>query len=526
MVLIIFLTLLSVFMIWMGNLVWQDGGKIGLYMLIAGILLIGIIVYSFITNIVKEIKEKKSRNTSWQPQKVANSFTKTNHNQSNIMYIDLYNNAGTNKENDIEILKILSYNKNTLQDIIVPLIKFANEFDIKTTEFSKLIRLGFENYKSNVKELKKLNSYIIDDNYNSKQNLENYLTQYDEYTANMIANCMYEDLDLSHNLIFLKEHPEFKIIELKNTIKTFYQDYNKKYIMQEYIKQAIKNTFTKYFTYENELSAIEENKDLSKMLNNSIYKFDNFEIIAEKTHELFLDFYEMTEKDFPLSQYCELLRVYMSTKNKHFDIYNLEELSLDIDITSTNLKQILDNVIENKIYNTYEIDKLVTSLTYHKLSSYEYLPLAIKSIEEIPSNIAKIKKVSLKEDLLTNDYNNKQITIDDIDLMSGVEFENFLYKYFKKLGYKCETTKASGDQGVDLIAIKGESRIAIQAKCYSSSVGNHAVMEAIAGMKYYKANQCMVITNSHFTKTAKDLAQVNNVVLWDRKTLIEKLKEI
>ena len=112
MVLIIFLTLLSVFMIWMGNLVWQDGGKIGLHMLIAGILLIGIIVYAFISSIVKEIKEKKSQNTSWQPQKVANSFTKTNHNQSNIMYIDLNNNAGTNKENDIEILKILSYNLN------------------------------------------------------------------------------------------------------------------------------------------------------------------------------------------------------------------------------------------------------------------------------------------------------------------------------------------------------------------------------------------------------------------------------
>ena len=398
---------------------------------------------------------------------------------------------------------------------------------IKTTEFSKLIRLGFENYKSNVKKLKHLYLQITDDDYISKNNIEKYLiSQIDEYTAITISNCMYNDLDLSHNLIFLKEYPEFKIIELKNTIKTFYQDDNKKFIMQEYIKHAIKNAFTKYFTYENELSAIEENKDLSKMLKNSIYKFDNFEIIAEKTHELFLDFYEINESDFPLSQYCELLRVYISTKNKHFDIYNIEELSLDIDITSTNLKQILDNVIENKIYNTYEIDKLVTSLTYHKLSSYEYLPLAIKSIEEIPSNIAKIKKASLKEDLLTNDYNNKQTTIDDIDLMSGVEFENFLYKYFKKLGYSCEITKASGDQGVDLIAIKGESRIAIQAKCYSGSVGNHAVMEAIAGMKYYKANQCMVITNSYFTKTAKDLAHVNNVVLWDRKILIEKLKEM
>ena len=95
-----------------------------------------------------------------------------------------------------------------------------------------------------------------------------------------------------------------------------------------------------------------------------------------------------------------------------------------------------------------------------------------------------------------------------------------------KLNFTCENTKTTGDQGVDIIAMKDNNKIAIQAKCYSQPVGNHAIMEAIAGMKYYKANQCMVITNSTFTKAAKDLATANGVILWDRKILIEKLKEL
>jgi restriction system protein len=51
-------------------------------------------------------------------------------------------------------------------------------------------------------------------------------------------------------------------------------------------------------------------------------------------------------------------------------------------------------------------------------------------------------------------------------------------------------------------------------------------MEAVAGMKYYNANKCMVITNSTFTKSAQELAKVNNVELWDRQILKEKLTGI
>jgi HJR/Mrr/RecB family endonuclease len=55
--------------------------------------------------------------------------------------------------------------------------------------------------------------------------------------------------------------------------------------------------------------------------------------------------------------------------------------------------------------------------------------------------------VSLREDLINNEYQNKK-SIVDIDLMSGIEFEEFLCNYFKNHGYECSMTKASADQGL------------------------------------------------------------------------------
>ena len=47
---------------------------------------------------------------------------------------------------------------------------------------------------------------------------------------------------------------------------------------------------------------------------------------------------------------------------------------------------------------------------------------------------------------------SKTYTLNDIDLMTGIEFENFLCDLFEKMGYHSLSTKASGDQGIDVIA--------------------------------------------------------------------------
>ena len=65
----------------------------------------------------------------------------------------------------------------------------------------------------------------------------------------------------------------------------------------------------------------------------------------------------------------------------------------------------------------------------------------------------------------------------------------------------------------DLIAEFGGSAICIQCKRYSQPVGNKAVQEAVAGMKYYEATEGVVIAPNGFTNSAKNLAKANNIKL-------------
>lgn len=131
------------------------------------------------------------------------------------------------------------------------------------------------------------------------------------------------------------------------------------------------------------------------------------------------------------------------------------------------------------------------------------------------------------EKRLINQANmNIKYTIDDVDLMTGFEFEDFVGKLFKKMGFSVQVTKSSGDQGVDVLAEKRGNRVGIQAKCYSSNVGNKAIQEVVAGMMFYKCSKGIVVTNNFFTKSAIKLAEVNNIVLWDRNMLTQKIEDV
>lgn len=142
----------------------------------------------------------------------------------------------------------------------------------------------------------------------------------------------------------------------------------------------------------------------------------------------------------------------------------------------------------------------------------------LKHIEEKELNDFE---TSLMATSTTNEYK-----IEDVDLMSGQEFENFVAHLFRKMGYSTEVTKTSGDQGIDVIVEKNGKKIGIQTKCYSNTVSNKAIQEVVAGIKYYQLTKGIVITNNYFTESAKILAHSNEVVIWDRSILKEKISEV
>lgn len=130
---------------------------------------------------------------------------------------------------------------------------------------------------------------------------------------------------------------------------------------------------------------------------------------------------------------------------------------------------------------------------------------------------------NFKTKLTTIKHPSQSQTIDDIDIMTGEEFEHFIATLFARMGYSTQVTQLSGDQGIDVIAEKDGKKLGIQAKCYSGSVGNSAIQEAAAGKAHYNLDKVLVITNNYFTDSARQLAASNNVVLWDRTLLKEKI---
>jgi restriction system protein len=116
--------------------------------------------------------------------------------------------------------------------------------------------------------------------------------------------------------------------------------------------------------------------------------------------------------------------------------------------------------------------------------------------------------------------------IDEIKTMTGVEFEERLWLLFKDLGYEVKPTPRTGDFGADLLLFKAGVKIAVQAKRYSKPVGTEAVQEVVASKSIYGCNLALIVTNASFTKQARELAQVNQVELWDGERLEKELTRV
>lgn len=113
-----------------------------------------------------------------------------------------------------------------------------------------------------------------------------------------------------------------------------------------------------------------------------------------------------------------------------------------------------------------------------------------------------------------------------VDHMEGHDFEKWCAMLLKKNDFDdAIVTPASGDQGVDVVAVKNGIRFSVQCKCYSGNLGNSPVQEVFAGKSMYNCTVAAVMTNQYFTDSAKALAEKNDVLLWDRNE-IKRMMEV
>lgn len=198
----------------------------------------------------------------------------------------------------------------------------------------------------------------------------------------------------------------------------------------------------------------------------------------------------------------DYLKIFKTSLSQHYNDYNIVKLNLirEWQMLSGDLMLLILRKINND--NTIEIIYYTNLLKKVKADIFEY---------KLLTGISLIKSL------------DKFYVNEDFELLDGREFEIFLENIFIKLGYEVKQTPLTGDQGADLIIRKDNITTVIQAKKYSAKVSNSAIQEIVGAKGYYKADKMIVITNNDFTASAIELANRNNVELWNGSILKEKI---
>jgi len=93
--------------------------------------------------------------------------------------------------------------------------------------------------------------------------------------------------------------------------------------------------------------------------------------------------------------------------------------------------------------------------------------------------------------------------------MTPKQFEDLVCEHFRNKGYKAEATSYSNDYGVDVFAIKGKEKIAVQAKMYGGGtrkINRQMVMELHGAKDYFDCTKAVIATDGILLADAIEVA--------------------
>lgn len=292
-----------------------------------------------------------------------------------------------------------------------------------------------------------------------------------------------------------------------------------------------------------EKQKIVNNNEFYCLMKNVLSEF-NLCDAQEKIYEMYTNFYSNVLEKYSKSDFEILVTMMYDSMMNDSEMLispDREEMQLEIKEDLVDYEDIYEltcNIVENvkyeygrssleRLYLLNLGDKVLTSSVS---SVFSTLLKVINIGDDIEEYLKRKRLESDKQRYIVGDFTKERsIEKESIRLSNvstGLEFENYLKNLFKKLGYNVEMTKASGDQGADLIISKEGVKTAVQAKFYSSKVGNKAVQEVVSAIKYYNVDYGMVVTNNYYTSSAIDLAYANNITLIDGDNLKELIDKI
>lgn len=97
--------------------------------------------------------------------------------------------------------------------------------------------------------------------------------------------------------------------------------------------------------------------------------------------------------------------------------------------------------------------------------------------------------------------------------LNGRQFEIEVANYFRKQGSDTTLTKATGDEGVDIILRKNGQKIIVQCKAHKKSIGVAVVRDLLGTMIHQNANQAILVSLTGFSKNVYEFVIDKNIRL-------------
>lgn len=113
------------------------------------------------------------------------------------------------------------------------------------------------------------------------------------------------------------------------------------------------------------------------------------------------------------------------------------------------------------------------------------------------------------------------MNLNRLQRMDPIAFERFVGELFKKMGYRVEDTRASADEGIDLVLRRGRGMAVVQCKRYSGSVGQPVVRDLYGVMLHTRSAEAYLVTTGTITQAAYRWAEGKPIHLVDGHRLVE-----
>ena len=186
----------------------------------------------------------------------------------------------------------------------------------------------------------------------------------------------------------------------------------------------------------------------------------------------------------------------------------------------------------SNIFSYEKIDEYLEKIKYLRANGYldaqddwiqmdiemlrTLIPMDIEAKKIMNDALSQKAKIEQRQELV------KSVGF-DVDTLSGKDFETVCQALVEKMGFATQTTKTTGDGGIDIVAHNSQPLLSgkyiIQCKRYSGSVGEPILRDLYGVVTAERANKGILMTTGYFTKPAVSFAEDKPLELIDRSKL-------